>query len=66
MADKLRGRGQSISRPAFLFPSENPTVNCLGKKTSGKRRCGGAIVLDQSIVLVHILVYVRLDRQEQA
>ena len=29
MADKLRGRGQSISRPAFFFLRENPT---LGKK----------------------------------
>ena len=39
IADKLRGRSQSISRPAFLFSKrephsklfgENPTVNCLG------------------------------------
>ena len=30
MADKLRGRGQSISRPAFFFLRENPTVDCLG------------------------------------
>ena len=32
MADKHRGRGQSISWPAFFLLRENPTVNCLGKK----------------------------------
>ena len=37
MADKLRGCGQSISRPAFFLLRENPTVNCLGKK---KRKTG--------------------------
>ena len=37
IADKLRGRGQSKSRPAFYFPRENPTANCLGelRQTSG-------------------------------
>ena len=30
MADKLRGRGQSISQPALFLLRENPTVNCLG------------------------------------
>ena len=29
MAAKLRGRGQSISRPALILLRENPTVNCL-------------------------------------
>ena len=33
MAEKLRGRGQSISRPAFFLLRENPTVNCLGNNT---------------------------------
>ena len=32
MADKLPGRGQSISRPAFCLLRKNPTVNCLGTK----------------------------------
>ena len=30
MADKHRGRSQSISRPAFFLLRENQTVNCLG------------------------------------
>ena len=32
MADKLRGRGQGILRPAFILLRKNPTVNYLGKK----------------------------------
>ena len=38
MADKHRGRGQSISRPAFFLLRENPTVNCLGNQNL-KRQC---------------------------
>ena len=36
-ADKLRGRGQSISRPAFFLLRENPTVNCMGKNEQLKQ-----------------------------
>ena len=38
-ADKPRGSGQSITRPAFFFSwRENPTINCLGKYPKEKKR----------------------------